>query len=330
MPQTADTELVICSRETQAEHPELFHYTKPAAFEGIIRSNSFWASHYADMADKTEVLLMRDQLPGAIAPQFEKIVSPLNRHDRRLFKAAGGGIGTATNFVESVYGATFLSKSAFTALDAFMVSFSTHAKDTDFEREHGLQSQWKDYAGLNGFCLIFDTVGMAHHLGNEMDSRYWVRLTLDSVRYSGVPVEELFPELVYKSADTLRQFLLGTRFPEMAVPEFLAGATLLKNRGYESEREIRIVAIPGTKRLNDQAAKDRPDVFKVLPIPTVRKRPDSGGRYVSVFEDLTAKMPLKRVIVGPSNRQAQNAELARSLVGTVPVTLSRCPAWDTV
>lgn len=311
-----------------AGHPELFHYTKRPAFQGIVTSNSFWASHYADMADKTEVLLLKDQLPEAIAPGYEAIVAPLPRHKRRLFKASGGGIGVARDFVNSLYGATFQNNSGFTALDAFMVSFSTHAGDGDAEREHGLQSQWKEYAGPDGFCLVFDTKRMAEHLGNEMDSRYWVRLTLDPVRYSGAPVGQIFPELVSKSADTLRQFLAGTPFPEMAVPEFLAGATLLKNSDYREERELRIVAIPGTKQLSDQAVKDHPQAFKVLPLPPIHTRPDMSGRYVSVFEDLTVKLPIKRVIVGPSERQTENAEFARSIVGDVPVTLSRCPKWE--
>ena len=63
----ADLELSVCSIETQAKHPELFHYTKPAAFENIVKSNAFWASHYRDMADQREVLLMRNRLPLAVA-----------------------------------------------------------------------------------------------------------------------------------------------------------------------------------------------------------------------------------------------------------------------
>jgi hypothetical protein len=41
-------------------------------------------------------------------------------------------------------------------------------------------------------------------LGQEMDARYWARLTLDPVRYADQPVECIFPELVDASADTLR------------------------------------------------------------------------------------------------------------------------------
>ena len=46
------------------------------------------------------------------------------------------------------------------------------------------------------------------------------------------------------AADTLRQFLSGVKTPEMAVPEFLAGTTLLKGVRFKPEREVRIVAIP--------------------------------------------------------------------------------------
>jgi hypothetical protein len=246
---TVNTELVVCSAETLGTHPELFHYTSLAAFQSIATSNSFWASHYADMTDKSEVLLMKDRLPPVIAPRFEEIVAPMNRHNRRLFQAAGGGLGLAKDFVASLYGATFLGKAAFSALEAFLVSFSTHAHDSDFDRVNGVPSQWQGYAGPNGVCLVLDTPSMADYLGQTMDSQYWVRLALEPVRYADAPVDQLFPELVEASADTLRQFIQGVRYPEMAVPEFLSGATLLKAVEYKPEREIRIVGIPGTKRL---------------------------------------------------------------------------------
>ena len=321
---TRNTELVICSVETQAKHPELFHYTKREAFEGIVTSNSFWASHYADMTDPKEVLLMRDLLPAAVAPRFETIVESLNRHSRRLFKKAGGGTGVAKDLVDSLYGATFLNKTGCTALDAFSVSFSTHADDGEFQREHGLPGQWENYAYPDGFCLVFDTSAMATFLGHEMDSRYWVRLTLDPVRYAAAPIEELFPELVNASADTLRQFLSGVRTPEMAVPEFLAGTTLLKGAGFRPEREVRIVAIPGSQSLSNQAAKEHPDDFKIMPLPEVRTRPGTARRYVQIFETVGLALPIKRVIVGPSSRQEENAAFARSLVGNVPVSCSQC------
>lgn len=320
------TELIILSRETQIRHPELFHYTNRDAFENIVKSNTLWAFHYAEMEDTTEVVLLRDELQNALKQRYDVTWESLNPnwHIRRCFEATGGTAKLAKDFVDELYGATFLSKAGFGALDAFLVSFSTHADDGECERENGLASQWKGYAKSSGFCLVFDTSKMGQHLGLEMDARYWVRQNLAPVRYFDAPIETLFPELLDASADTLRQFLSGTQYPEMAVPEFLAGSTLLKGVEFRPEREVRIVAIPGTKRLSEQAAKEHPQDFKVLPLPEVLTRPGSTRRYTPLFDGLGLKLPLKRVIAGPGPKQHENVALARSLVGDVPVFCSSC------
>ena len=162
-------------------------------------------------------------------------------------------------------------------------------------------------------------------LGQEMDARYWARLTLDPVRYADQPIQDIFPELVYASADTLQQFINGVKLPEMAVPEFLAGATPLKGAAYKSEREIRIVAIPGTIKTAKYAAKEYPDQFDATaPLPEIRTRPDSSKRYIALFDGFGVRLPIKRVIVGPGARQDERAERVRSMLGEVPITISRC------
>jgi len=121
----------------------------------------------------------------------------------------------------------------------------------------------------------------------------------EPVRYADRPVEEIFPELVLGSADTLRRFLNGEILPEMAVPEFLKGTTLLKGASYGSEREVRIVSIPGTVETASHAAKEYPDEFDAtLPLPDIKTRPDTGKRYVALFDSLGLQLPIKRVIVG--------------------------------
>ena len=69
MNKIANVENVICSAETMARHPEVYHYTKPGAFEGIISSRTLWCSHYREMicdehkmADKNEIELAREPL----------------------------------------------------------------------------------------------------------------------------------------------------------------------------------------------------------------------------------------------------------------------------
>jgi hypothetical protein len=321
----ANTALTVCSVETQAEHPELFHYTRPAAFENIVKSNTFWASHFEDMTDKKEILLLREPLIASLAPRYDALVSSLNRRTRRLYKKGGSGTGVARDLVDALYNSTFKNKGGFTALGVFMTSFSSHSGDTPFEREHGLYSQWKEYAGEDGFCIVLDTAALGQLLGLDIDARYWVHLSLRPVRYAfaGVPIHSIFPELVDAAADTLRQCLDGSPH-EIGLPEFLVGSSLLKEPKYKEEREVRMIAIPGTAPLSDRARKEHSD-FTVLPLPEIRKRTDGSlRRYVSIFDGLGTRLPIKRVIVGPSLRQAANAEFARSIMGNIPVSSSQC------
>jgi hypothetical protein len=84
MNRVINVENVVCSVETMSQHPELYHYTKPAALEGIVRSQTLWWSHFREMLDANEVRLMRDLLPPAVAPRMDAIVEKLNRKKRRL------------------------------------------------------------------------------------------------------------------------------------------------------------------------------------------------------------------------------------------------------
>jgi hypothetical protein len=157
---------------------------------------------------------------------------------------------------------TYHGKAIYSMLAPYLFSFSTHADDTAFEREHGVRTQWESYAGPDGFCLVFDIGAVTDMLKQEGNARYWAWLMLEPVRYADQPIEEIFPELVSGLAETLRQFLLGVREPEMATRDFLIGTTLLKGASFKSEREIRIVAIPGTEKLAAHAAKEHPDEFR--------------------------------------------------------------------
>jgi hypothetical protein len=321
----ADVPLVVCHPLVWRTHPELFHYTAGAGFEGIVRSNSFWATHFHDLKDDpTEIIGLRTSLPPAIAARYDEIVATFktNRIGRRLWKKSGRGLGTARDFVNGLYGATF-DRKAPTALDAFVTSFSTHAGDGSFEREHGLWSQWRDYAGLDGYCIVLDTKAMGLLLAEECDVRYWAHLKLEPVRYGDRPVAELFPELVEAAGRTLQDFVAGVREPEMGVQEFLIGSTLLKDPKYRPEREVRIVAIPGTANLSEIALRENADVFKPLPLPKVRARND-GRRYVSVFEGKPVRLPILRFIVGPAAGADERIALARSLLPGVPISTSRC------
>jgi hypothetical protein len=171
MNKIANVENVVCSVETMSRHPELYHYTKAAAFEGILGSQTLWCSHYREMLDTDELQLMRALLPPAVAPRMDAIVEKL-----------------------------------------------------------------------------------------------------------------------------------------------------------KSEREVRIVAIPGTANLAKYAGREFPAEFDATkPLPEVRAGSDTRRRYIALFDGLGLRLPVKRVIVGPGAQQEERAARTRSILGDVPVTLSRCP-----
>jgi hypothetical protein len=72
---------------------------------------------------------------------MDAIVETLNRERRRLWGKAGRGAKTARDLVNALYGATFDGRAAYSAIDPYLFSFSTHAEDTAFDREHGIRSQ---------------------------------------------------------------------------------------------------------------------------------------------------------------------------------------------
>ena len=58
---TIETQLTIADLEFLSTHPELHHYTTFAGLEGIVRSNTIWASHFSDLNDATEVILSENR-----------------------------------------------------------------------------------------------------------------------------------------------------------------------------------------------------------------------------------------------------------------------------
>jgi hypothetical protein len=321
-----EIDVVIGSAKLQADHPELFHYTRPAGFEPILRSNTLWATLFRDLTDQQEIRVLKPALTATIIGLFDKAVAKRSRSVRRRFEHHGGAKYQADKFVDSIYKATFERNDPRFAVDAFTTSFTTHAADSPFEQENGLQSQWTEYAP-DGFCIVLDTVEMCRLLGLEFDARDFTHLNLEPIRYAfdGVPLRDHFPNLDPALTSSIEQFLNQVHNPEMAMVQFLQSATLLKEPGYKEEREVRIVAIPGAPGYQAQAAKEHAH-YIAKPLSRIEPQPNGSGKLrITIFDGLGIKLPIKRVIVGPSAHQASNAALARNLIGADRVALSQLP-----
>jgi hypothetical protein len=322
-----------CDPHFIAAHPELHHYTTFQGLKGIVETNTIWATHYRDLNDSTEVVHLKELLVEALMHRFKKIFHDMyNRQERRGLKAKGGGPKHFARFLtDSLYGATFGDGASTSYIDAFITSFCTHADDKPYDRENGLLSQWRGYGADGGYCLIFDTAAICNLLAQEWAvADYWGHLHMNKVQYAAdeVSVDELFPKLMSACDQYLSQILSQVLNPQAGPsPQhdpgpFVSSATLFKHRGFREEREARIVAIRSSQAVREAAARLH-DNFTPMPD---RTRENNGRRYVPLFEGLNVKLPIKRVIVGPSRNQARNCALARELLGSAtPVSCSDTP-----
>jgi hypothetical protein len=81
----------------------------------------------------------------------------------------------------------------------------------------------------------------------------------------------------------------------MAIIEFLQCATLLKEAGYQEEREVRIVAIRGAPGYQTQAAKEHAH-YVTKPLPRIEPHPNGSCKlHITIFDGLGIKLPIKRL-----------------------------------
>src|SRR5258708_2396783 len=75
-------------------NPELHHYTTFAGLEGIVKSNSLWATHYSSLNDSSEILFVKSFLAEELKKHIadSRLAEPivgrkLSRSSTREFKS---------------------------------------------------------------------------------------------------------------------------------------------------------------------------------------------------------------------------------------------------
>jgi hypothetical protein len=236
----------------------------------------------------------------------------------------------ANDWVNALYHTTFEGDEATRLSICCITSFCFHQADQQYERDNGLLSQWRGYGGTGGYCLIFDNGKIRSMLETERATFFYVHLDLRAAHYflGGTPLIPLFPELIAHSKEVVEAAVSGNR--EFSVEQlflpFVTSATTTKHRGFYEEREVRIVAMPGTKFADDGIK----DMAGYVPMPIketfTTARDERTRRHISLFGKQSEPLPIKRVIVGPSRDQEKNVELARKIIGgQIPVVKSETP-----
>jgi hypothetical protein len=121
-----EVEIVIGSVELQAQHPELFHYTRRPAFEAIIGSNTLWATHFLDLPDERKLTVLKPVLLKTLGALFDEEVKTRSHAVKNLYWSRRGAIPHAIRFLDGLYKSTFEKNDPSRAVDAFTTSFTTH------------------------------------------------------------------------------------------------------------------------------------------------------------------------------------------------------------
>lgn len=163
----------------------------------------------------------------------------------------------------------------------------------------------------------------------NLRAHYYVHISLAQVIYAdeNAKVEDLFPVLLKRNEEFLDLVLDrsdGWLNLQDGFGPFIAGVTSYKHQGFREECEVRAVTIPASQEVAGQMQAENPGVsLRPIKPPLVDER---GRPFVSLFSDLNGKLPIRRIIVGPSVHQAENAERARAVVGdAIPIELSKTP-----
>lgn len=315
-----EIEAIVAPAAFHLRHPELHHYTSLAGMEGILRSRALWATHFEGLNDRSEVTHLKSELVNALTEAVVPVVNRLRKLDTRVLadsRIAGGPFiyarRLAATLVDSFYRTAFTGQGVRPMAVPFITSFCSHAGDQSYERENGLLSQWRGYGEDGGCCIVFDTLGLIALMQREWDAFYWIGNGIDDVVYATTEVSvashysALVAELTTIIEGGLRRGLSWMPLTSNATVGFLDAATRFKHQGFKEEREVRIVAIPGSAETADAVSREHAE-FTRQPIKAVNDDPSEnrGRPYIALFGTLDAQLPIKRIIVGPSRRQDDN------------------------
>lgn len=314
------------------DHEELHHYTSLEALAGILSSNTLRATSFRYLNDTSEIHHLKEVMIGIVSRRMTQATQELFRRwgpSKRPPKHEEGDArrAVAALFVNGLHAMLFDPHSPI-QVEPFVTSFCSHGRDSPYEVEHGLLSQWRAYGKGAGVCIVFDWKALVSLLRQESKTHSYHQLALVDVVYNldEEGVEHALEGVFEVFADIAVGMLRNTRHSlgefDKLIATFAEAACRVKHRGFQEEREVRIFAVPA----DEIELSFVPPEIPTAPLPPVHTKPGTGARYIEInggHADI--KTCLKRIIVGPSRNQSAVERKVRKLVSGFPVTCSQIP-----
>jgi hypothetical protein len=226
---TSHTELgVSLGREWMRHHarplepvPPLFHYTGAPAVRGILQSRRVWASGAQYMNDWMEVVYGYNIIMKGLQELVE---------NRKLAERSRAIFSDVLMLMQS-------PDSPF--IDAYFVAFC---------EKGNLLSQWRAYAGTQGFAMEFDPLVIKGELTLTTDAPAR-NLRLAKIEYDPAKQKKGFLDLIEELCDTIEATKVQNERGKATLVEFArmalsSWAATVKHPGFEEEQEWRVIFQP--------------------------------------------------------------------------------------
>lgn len=331
-------------QQTIAEaFPELFHYTNITGLEGILRSQTIWATHPAFMNDTSELTIFREFLLGILQPVIAEGVDELVRISKKnqtLLDEHGGRDGAIKEVTEGVIKVAYISLLGNDERDPFIEPYiASFCKPIDEKTSnHGLLSQWRAYGLEGGYAIGFASSGLDKLMQEEVLKWKSTDLFGGDVIYSDAGDEAISAEF----AQDIEQFKSGYRawfasgmkdtlHLERTYQPIVKCACRIKHWGFREENEVRYIAIPPNSDVIQTARSQGIEVEERPKRHFLR-----GGLSVPcihLFDGITQRpdklLPITRIIVGPHRDRHDRKRAIEMLLKEnridVPVSVSEIP-----
>lgn len=303
------------------QYPELLHYTTLQGLRGILSSGCLWATDAACLNDSSEITHFFDErLRKLILEDARKRAIELAGVPQYLARMiSDGGIDKVVDIEADVWHST-LRRVTLAMNRPFVLSFSG---PSDIRVQHsGLLSQWRGYGGDGGYALVLETEKLEAMLATEAKAHHHMHVQMGDVYYHGIDpqVQPATPDVAEYEAivhqGVSRLMRGGTaeeteRFYEAVT----ALSCLYKHWGFWEEREVRVVVVPASDEVANASEPNAPPRKEVKSF----FRGEKDIPYVELFSQAgstgaQAKLPVKRVIVGPHKNRERHAESVRELL----------------
>lgn len=306
-------------------YKKLYHYTTWEGLQGILETQTLWATNYRYLNDYSEINLFKDKFISLIQPCAAEAIQELIKKfpkGNQIIHEKGG----LPHVVQHEVGVLIDAWYKALGNEIYILSFCGQSENPNVIK-NGLLSQWRGYGTGGGAALLFDTKKLEEILILEAKRFEYHPLFIADLIYSD-DEQKLKNELSDEFdtiVDIAKQFFDYENIihkkeiadgPKGYMP-FVTCISRYKHYGFSEENEVRVVALPAVDKSYLEIAQLAQADGVILKPEKERKFRNKNGQhipYVELFNSSDIELPIEKIIVGPHReKEARAIELRKKL-----------------